>query len=77
MKRKMLKLLEENIGEIIFLGGTLGNKREVLEVVKIEKNILHINDEIIDLNEYKYIKFLQENILILHRGYGMNILISL
>ncbi|WP_338595216.1 hypothetical protein QJR28_09570 [Clostridium baratii] len=60
---EIVKFLEKGLGEIIRIGGALGNKEETLEEIHIQDNNLYINNNTINLKEYNNIKLLDEKLI--------------
>lgn len=63
MEEKVMLLLKKEIGRTIRIGGALGDKEEKLGKIHIQNNILYINNNSINLNEYNDIKVLDINLV--------------
>lgn len=60
---EIVEFLKKGLGEIIRIGGSLGDKEETLEEIHIQDNNLYINNNIINLKEYNNIKLLDEKLI--------------
>ncbi len=63
MMIEIVEFLRKGLGEIIRIGGSLGDKEETLEEIHIQDNNLYINNNIINLKEYNNIKLLDEKLI--------------